>query len=118
MAVPASAPEPESESREPESDPRSDAEERERRETREAAAEALRAEVVRQAGAGTPLLARTDAEPFLMDRGLSRTAARDLIADGDGVLWAVVSLDTDRERPPALLPVSHNGTGHHRGGSG
>ncbi len=41
-----------------------------------------------------------------------------VVADGDGVLWAVVAADTDPGRPPALLPVSHNGTGHHRGGSG
>jgi hypothetical protein len=85
--------------------------EQERDQKRETASEALRLAVDRQARAGTPLLARTDAEPFLVERGLSRKAAREVIAAGEGRLWRSVTREAERGQPRVLMPVSSQGDG-------
>jgi hypothetical protein len=101
------------------------ASEQARLQQREAGTAALRAEVIQRAAAGDPMLARTDAEPFLMERGLSRKTAREVIADGEGRDWQLLTRDGERGRPKALLPIidrlphpgSYNETGQNDGAS-
>ncbi len=95
------------------------------RQAMEAKAEAALLEEIRlRAGAGDPLHARAEAEPFLVNMGMKRQAARDLLRARAGALWRI------EERPGAhgarakvLLPVEdpvvspddgHKADGHER----
>jgi hypothetical protein len=60
----------------------------------QAAAEKLKAEIIRRSTAGEyPLRKRQEAEPFLRNLGLSRDAARNLLTKRDGVDWILQSHD-------------------------
>ena len=74
---------------------------REAKDRLERAAAALTAEVAARAAVGAPMSVRDDAEPFLTDLGLSRQAARKLIADRTGHAWRVTG--TGRRRDPKVL---------------
>jgi hypothetical protein len=71
----------------------------------EAAAKAL-CEAVRAAPEFRPLLADKDAVPFLMEKGIKRTAARQLLRDRDKTLWRLVQLTHRKGKPTALRPVN------------
>jgi hypothetical protein len=70
----------------------------------EQAADALKALVIARHAAGSPIQARHEAEPFLTERGLSREAARKVIADRDGRDWSVRGRGA-RGEPYVLVPL-------------
>ena len=59
---------------------------------RQAATEALKAEVAKRAGRADPMRVRPDAEEFLMSRKLTRKLAREVIEDGHGTLWLIETI--------------------------
>lgn len=79
--------------------------EADRRATETAAATALLREIQRRAAAGDPLHARAEAEPFLVNLGVKRQAARDLLRGRDGDLWRIEERPGAHGRAKVLLPV-------------
>lgn len=53
------------------------------------------------------LIAERDAVPFLMERGLRRKEARQLIQDHNGVAWRIEILTEKQGQPKILLPVGY-----------
>jgi len=82
----------------------------ERETARSAAASALADEVARRATSAKPML-HGDAVDLLMEHGLSRKAARNVIAAHDGGQWVRETVTTEQGRPKVLLPpIKHEAT--------
>ncbi len=69
------------------------------------AAQALAQEVASRHAKGRPVLRDKDAVPFLVQSGLKRNQARQLIEEREGVAWQLRQLTGQRGNPIALLPI-------------
>ena len=78
----------------------------EREERLAAAVEELIGEVEASAQLEEAFKSEKDAVPFLMERGLRRKEARNLIKDRDGVAWRIETLNK-QGKPTILLPLVH-----------
>lgn len=80
--------------------------EQERQQRLDAAARALIKEIEVHAEANSTLLADKDAIPFLMDHGLKRAEARQLLRELEGKAWRTQTLADHRGRPKGLFPAN------------
>ncbi|MDA2934407.1 helicase RepA family protein, partial [Acidobacteria bacterium AH-259-D05] len=71
------------------------------------AAEELIGEVEAAAQLEKTFIAEQDGVPFLMECGLKRKEARQLIKDRNGVSWRIETLKKERGRPRVLVPLTH-----------
>ncbi len=77
----------------------------------DAAASALTLEIDNQAKAGVKKFLVKDAIPLLIDRGLTRDEARQLVKDQDGQDWSIQTLASERGKPKVLLPIKRENEG-------